>query len=410
MNPNPIPTVRLRGETEELKSVERRHPWLFSGAFIPADLKKLRDGETVYVVTKSGEPVGTGYYERGGGIAIRLLSFELLPNGADEAFFTQKIADALLVRRLLGYTGEKKAYRLIYGEGDGLPGLIIDVYAGTAVMQAHTIGIAQRRDLIASALLRAYGERGLKGIYYKSEGTLRPSGRQQDPHLWHDTPLYGEALDEKASIFEEDGVLFRPDIYKGQKTGFFLDQRDNRLLLRRYSEGKKVLNMFCYTGGFTLGALKGGAESVTSVDSSEQAIALLEQNLSLNPPFRGRHTAVTMDAFKYLEGQEKLDFDVVVLDPPAFAKNRNALPNALQGYRRLNALALEKMPRGSILFTFSCSQVVTKELFRQAVFTAALQAGRNVRILHQLSQAADHPINLYHPEGEYLKGLVLYVE
>ena len=398
--------VHLRGESSDFKSVGRRHPWFFSGAFYPSDLKSLGDGEAVSVVTKSGIHIGTGYYERGGSIAIRMLDYGENPKEIDEAFFEEKIRGAHMVREALGLTGTEKGYRLIYGEGDGLPGLVADVYSGTVVLQAHTTGMAFRRMLIASAIQKALGEE-VKGIYYKSEGTLHFSGSEDEKLYSRDTVLAGK-VEEKP--FEEDGVWFKPDIIKGQKTGFFLDQRDNRLLLKSYAKGKRVLNMFCYTGGFSLQALAGGADSVVSVDSSEQALSLLGQNLALNPGLSASHTPVAQDAFKYLEQMPGEAFDIVILDPPAFAKSRSALTHALQGYRRLNALALEKMPKGSLLFTFSCSQVVTKELFRQTLFTAALQAGREVRILYQLSQSADHPVSIYHPEGEYLKGLVLYVE
>ena len=398
--------VRLKGESTDFKSIGRRHPWFFTGAFLASDLKGLKDGEAVDVVTGSGAYVGTGYYERGGSIAVRMFAYGEAPIAINEAFFESRVREAYRMRTALGLTGDGSGYRLIFGEGDGLPGLVIDVYSGTAVMQAHTTGMAFRRDLIASALRKALGSE-LKGIYYKSEGTLHFSGREDEKLYSRDTVLFGTV---EETPFVENGVRFKPDIIKGQKTGFFLDQRDNRGLLKHYAKGKKVLNMFCYTGGFSLQALAGGAESVVSVDSSEQAISLLEQNLTLNPSLAPAHTSVVQDAFKYLEQMSADAFDVVVLDPPAFAKNRSALPHALQGYRRLNTLALQKMPAGSLLFTFSCSQVVSKELFRQTLFTAALQAGRNVRILHQLSQSADHPVSIYHPEGEYLKGLVLYVE
>ena len=404
-------SLRLKGERADFKSIERRHPWFFTGAFVPSDLREAEEGEIVNVVTKSGEAVGTGYYERGGGIAVRMLTFGSLSGEIDASFFEEKIRAALGMRKALGYVGEERAYRLIYGEGDGLPGLIADIYSGLVVLQAHTVGMALRRDLIAEALKRVYGDR-LRGIYYKSEGTLRlPGGGDFDAaHLSKDTLLYGTADGLGGYAFRENGVAFRPDIVKGQKTGFFLDQRENRLLVKRYAEGKRVLNMFCYTGGFSLLALSGGAASVTSVDSSRQALALLERNLALNPDLPKTHLAVAADAFEYLEEMPEGAFDLVVLDPPAFAKNRSALPGALQGYRKLNAAALRKMPPGSLLFTFSCSQVVTPELFGQALFTAALQAGRNIRILHRLTQAPDHPVSIYHPEGEYLKGLALYVE
>lgn len=405
----PIRKVRLRGEIQDYKSISRRHPWFFSGAFVPSDLQRATPGGVVEVITRKGVHVGTGYYETGGGIAVRMLSYGEKIVDLDDDFFAERIRTAYAMRQALGLVGASKGYRLVHGEGDGLPGLVIDVYSGLAVMQAHTIGMAIRRDKVARALRVVLGS-ALNGVYYKSEGTLHhssPGGDMQEL-LTKDTLLFGEIRERP---FEENGVLFMPDVFKGQKTGFFLDQRENRLLLKRYSEGKRVLNMFCYTGGFSLQALAGGASEVTSVDSSEQAIALLEKNLSLNESgFTQRHTSVVGDAFRFLDEMPKERYDIVVLDPPAFAKNRSALSNALQGYRRLNALALSKMPSGSILFTFSCSQVVTVDLFRQTLFTAALQAKRNVRILHILTQATDHLVSIYHPEGEYLKGLVLYVE
>ena len=392
--------VRLRKGKEE--SLKRFHPWVFSGAIATID-EGIVEGEVVRVVTNSGDFIAVGHYQEGS-IAVRVLTFSDVQ--IDDEFWHSRLASALKMRQAIGIADNpnNNTYRLVHGEGDNLPGLIIDVYGETAVMQAHSIGMHLCRKEIAHALNEVMEGR-VKHIYYKSETTL-PFMTADDMNCF----LVGGSDD---NIATENGLKFRVDWLKGQKTGFFVDQRENRSLLEKFSKGKRVLNMFCYTGGFSFYAMRGGAELVHSVDSSAKAIELTKQNVELNFPGDARHQAFCEDAFKYLEsvGQgSALTYNLIILDPPAFAKHRGALHNALKGYTRLNQKAFEKIEKGGILFTFSCSQVVTKDHFRNAVFTAAALAGRKVRILHQLHQPADHPINIYHPEGEYLKGLVLYVE
>ncbi len=402
--------IRLRKGKEE--SLRRFHPWVFSGAIASID-EGVTEGEIVRVVTNSGDFIAVGHYQQGS-IAVRVLTFSDVP--IDAEFWASRLRSALQMRQAIGLvtddTTHSNSYRLVHGEGDHLPGLIIDVYGETAVMQAHSIGMHLCRKEIASQLIVVM-EGYIKHIYYKSETTL-PFMTADDMSGF----LYGGSND---NIAMENGLKFRVDWLKGQKTGFFVDQRENRSLLEHYARGKRVLNMFCYTGGFSFYAMRGGAELVHSVDSSAKAIELTKQNVELNFPGDPRHEAFCEDAFKFLEGignhnvqwsmvNVQCSYDLIILDPPAFAKHRGALHNALKGYTRLNQKAFEKIERGGILFTFSCSQVVTKDHFRNAVFTAAALAKRKVRILHQLHQPADHPINIYHPEGEYLKGLVLYVE
>ena len=371
-------TVTLKRGKEE--SLKRFHPWVFSGAIAAAD-DDIVEGDLVTVYAHDGKLIGNGHSQIGS-IAVRMLTFDDTP--IDEAFYEQRLNDAYRMRQALGLQrDDNNAYRLVHGEGDFLPGLVVDIYGPTAVMQAHSPGMHFARNTIAQALAKLPG---VHNVYYKSETTL--------PYM---------AL--------ENGLRFHVDWLKGQKTGFFVDQRENRRLLEHYSQGRRVLNMFCYTGGFSVYALRGGAQLVHSVDSSAKAVRLTDDNVALNfAPEDGRHKSFVEDAFKFLDNMEKDAYDLIILDPPAFAKHKSALHNALIGYRRLNAKALEKIAPGSILFTFSCSQAVNKEQFRLAVFSAAAQTGRKVRILHQLTQPADHPINIYHPEGEYLKGLVLYVE
>ena len=392
--------VRLRKGKDE--SLKRFHPWVFSGAIQSLD-DGIEEGDVVRVVTFTGDFIAVGHYQQGS-IAVRVLSFSDVL--IDDAFWTSRLQSALQMRLSIGIAGnpQNNTYRLVHGEGDNLPGLIIDVYDHTAVMQAHSIGMHRCRKEVAKALSEVMESR-VANIYYKSETTL-PFMTADDMNGF----LIGGSDD---NIATENGLKFRVDWLKGQKTGFFVDQRENRSLLEHYAKGKRVLNMFCYTGGFSFYAMRGGAELVHSVDSSAKAIELTKQNVELNFPGDARHQAFCEDAFKYLEnvGQgSALTYNLIILDPPAFAKHRGALHNALKGYTRLNQKAFEKIEKGGILFTFSCSQVVTKDHFRNAVFTAAALAGRKVRILHQLHQPADHPINIYHPEGEYLKGLVLYVE
>ncbi len=387
--------VYLKRGKEE--SLHRFHPWVFSGAIFKLD-DNISDGEVVRVIDGNGNFIAVGHYQMGS-IAVRVLSFR--DACVDEAFWASRIASALQMRIAIGIVDnpENNTYRLIHGEGDLLPGLIVDVYGKTAVMQAHSVGMHLSRKVVADQLVKVMGAR-LENVYYKSETTLPFMDKMENGFL------YGGSED---NIALENGLKFYVDWLRGQKTGFFVDQRENRSLLERFARGKSVLNMFCYTGGFSFYAMRGGATLVHSVDSSAKAIELTNRNVELNFPGDQRHKAFCEDAFKYLE-QVGDQYNLIILDPPAFAKHRGALHNALKGYTRLNNKAFQKIQSGGILFTFSCSQVVTKDQFRNAVFTAAAQAGRKVRILHQLHQPADHPINIYHPEGEYLKGLVLYVE
>jgi 23S rRNA (cytosine1962-C5)-methyltransferase len=389
--------VYLRKGKEE--SLLRFHPWVFSGAIASLD-EGIEEGEIVKVITSKGNCIAIGHYQIGS-IAVRVLTFKDV--NIDDDFWCSRLKSAIDMRVKLGIADnpQNNTYRLVHGEGDNLPGLVIDVYGRTAVMQAHSVGMHVFRKEIARALVLVMGER-IANVYYKSETTLPFKAELGQENGF----LYGGSEDNTAL---ENGLKFHVDWLKGQKTGFFVDQRENRSLLESYSKDKKVLNMFCYTGGFSFYAMRGGAKLVHSVDSSAKAIELTKRNVELNFPNDTRHEAFCEDAFKYLD-KAGGDYDLVILDPPAFAKHRAALRNALKGYTRLNVKAFEKMKSGGILFTFSCSQVVTKDNFRNAVFTAAAMAGRKVRILHQLHQPADHPINIYHPEGEYLKGLVLYVE
>ncbi len=389
--------VHLKKGKEE--SLKRFHPWVFSGAIhhIQGDPE---EGEVVRVVTSDGQFIAVGHYQIGS-IAVRVLSFVDEP--IDEAFWHRRLAVAYDMRRAIGVASNplNNTYRLVHGEGDNLPGLVIDVYGRTAVVQAHSVGMHVYRHEIARAVADVM-KGVVENIYYKSETTLPFKADLGQENGF----ILGGSADNVAM---ENGLKFHVDWLKGQKTGFFVDQRENRSLLERYSKGRSVLNMFCYTGGFSFYAMRGGAKLVHSVDSSAKAIDLTNQNVELNFPGDPRHTAYAEDAFKYLDRMGD-QYDLIILDPPAFAKHKDALRNALQGYRKLNAKAFEKIKPGGILFTFSCSQVVTKDNFRTAVFTAAAMSGRSVRILHQLTQPADHPVNIYHPEGEYLKGLVLYVE
>ncbi|MBO6190707.1 MAG: class I SAM-dependent rRNA methyltransferase [Alloprevotella sp.] len=390
--------VLRRGKSE---SLSRRHPWIFSGALkpLPDDLK---EGEVVRVVSSDGEYLATGHWQIGS-IAVRVLSFD--DEAIDYAFWHRCLSAAVGLRRTLRLFGESAntACRLVHGEGDGLPGLVIDLYGATAVVQAHSIGMHYARHDIARALTEMDGLY-INNVYYKSATTL-PEKAVIDGE--REGFLVKTADVEDVAV--ENGLRFRIDYLGGQKTGFFVDQRDNRRLVEKYAHGRRVLNMFCYTGGFSVYALRGGARHVTSVDSSEAAVALVRENVALNFPEAQNHEAVACDAFRYLADNGK-DYDLIILDPPAFAKRVSALKNALKGYTRLNAAAMAQLPPGGLLFTFSCSQAVSPHDFRLAVFTAAARTGRRVRILHQLHQPADHPISIYHPEGEYLKGLVLEVE
>ena len=386
--------ILKRGKEESLK---RFHPWVFSGAI--ARMDKVEEGDLVTVYDHEGNLIGNGHFQIGS-IAVRILSFD--DTEIDANFFLRRLAEAYKMRQALGLLRpDNNAFRLVHGEGDFLPGLVIDIYGTTAVMQAHSPGMHFARHLIADALTQL-PDGVVKNVYYKSETTL-PYKAQLDPQ---NTYIKG-AFDSDVAM--ENGLKFHVDWLKGQKTGFFVDQRENRALLEHYAKDRRVLNMFCYTGGFSFYALRGGAELVHSVDSSAKAISLTDANVELNFPDCERHQSFAVDAFKYLD-EMTTSYNLIILDPPAFAKHKSALRNALIGYRKLNAKAFEKIEQGGILFTFSCSQAVNKEQFRLAVFSAAAMSKRKVRILHQLTQPADHPINIYHPEGEYLKGLVLYVE
>ena len=389
--------IYLKHGKEE--SLKRFHPWIFSGAIHHMD-DGIAEGDTVRVITADGDCIAVGHYQKGT-ITIRVLSFQDIV--IDESFWRSRIQSALAMRECIGMANnpDNNTYRLVHGEGDCLPGLVIDCYGTTAVMQAHSVGMHVCREQICKVLVDVMGER-IRNVYYKSETTLPFKAALGQENGF----IYGHTDDNTAV---ENGLKFHVDGLKGQKTGFFVDQRENRLLLEHYAKGKSVLNMFCYTGGFSVYAMRGGAKIVHSVDSSAKAVELTNLNVAMNFPDDNRHEAFCEDAFKYLDENDK-KYDLIVLDPPAFAKHRMALHNALKGYIRLNIKGLQRIKPGGILFTFSCSQAVSKENFRNAVFTAAAQAGRNVRILHQLHQPADHPVNIYHPEGEYLKGLVLYVE
>lgn len=391
-------TIKLRRGKEE--SLLRFHPWVFSGA-IASNTDSLEEGETVAVESSEGKFLGLGHYQIGT-IAIRMLTNER-DRKIDEDFYRGRLQEALKLRQSLGLRREdNNAFRLVHGEGDFLPGLVVDIYGDTAVMQAHSVGMHFAREIIADALCSLPGLE-VKNVYYKSETTL-PFKAELDPVNEY---IRGK---DTGNVAVENGLKFHVDWLKGQKTGFFVDQRDNRSMLEKFSKGRKVLNMFCYTGGFSVYALRGGAQSVTSVDSSAKAITLTDANVALNFPEGAPHTSHAVDAFKFLAEMEPGAYDLIVLDPPAFAKHRGAIRNALRGYQKLNAAAIEKIAPGGILFTFSCSQAISREQFRLAVFSACAQTGRRVRILHQLTQPADHPVNIYHPEGEYLKGLILYVE
>lgn len=391
------PRITLRRGKEQ--SLERFHPWVFSGAVADTP-DTIEEGDIVAVYTSDGRMIGVGHYQIGS-ITVRILAWG--DKTIDEAFFSDRLNEAFRMRQALGLIrDDNNAYRLVHGEGDFLPGLIVDIYGDTAVLQAHSPGMHFMRDTIARALTTLPGA-GIANVYYKSETTL-PYKAHLDPQNEYIIGAFS------TNVAIENGLRFNIDWLKGQKTGFFVDQRDNRALLEKYANGRRVLNMFCYTGGFSVYAMRGGATMVHSVDSSAKAVTLTEANVELNFPGDNRHKAIAQDAFNYLAEMEHGAFDLIILDPPAFAKHRSALKNALTGYRRLNAAAFSKIAPGGILFTFSCSQAVSREQFRLAVFSAAAQSGRKVRILHQLTQPADHPVNIYHPEGEYLKGLILYVE
>ena len=394
--------IYLRRGKEE--SLMRRHPWIFSGAIerIKSSEEEIKEGEIVDVFTKQGEFIACGHYQIGS-IAVRVLTFE--QEEINQQWWDKKIAVAYDVRRTLNLTDNEQTtcYRLIHGEGDSLPGLVVDIYDKTAVVQCHSVGMYLSRMAIAEALRNTYGDK-LTAIYDKSSQTVpfKAGLNAVDGYIWGHS-------EQKSHVVLENGQKFLVNWEEGQKTGFFLDQRYNRELVKHYSKGRTVLNTFCYTGGFSVYAAAGGAVEVCSVDASERAVKLADENMRLNFGDTIPHEAVAADAVEYIK-QIGNKYDLIILDPPAFAKHHKVLGNAMQGYKRINARALSQIKSGGILFTFSCSQAVSKELFRTTVFSAAAIAGRKVRILHQLTQPADHPINIYHPEGEYLKGLVLYVE
>ena len=382
----------------------RRHPWVFSGAIerISEGINPLAEGDIVDVITKQGDFIAKGHYQIGS-IAVRVLSFEQVEINAE--WWAERIAKAKELREAMGLinNGETTCYRLVHGEGDLLPGLVVDIYGRTAVVQCHSVGMYLSRQDIAEAIRKAYGD-DIEAIYDKSSQTLpfKADLGAIDGYLWGRTS-------EPNAIVLENGLKFKVNWEEGQKTGFFIDQRVNRDLVRQYSRGRKVLNTFCYTGGFSVAALAGGAREVVSIDLSERAVKLADENVRLNFGDDAKHQAIACNAVEYLKDIDD-SYDLIILDPPAFAKHHKVLGNALQGYKKINARALQKIRPGGILFTFSCSQAVSRELFRTTIFTAAAIAGRRVRIINQLTQPVDHPINIYHPEGEYLKGLVVYVE
>ncbi len=393
-------TLTLKRGKEE--SLRRFHPWVFSGALVsmPGQNDDIEEGDIVRVEASDGTPMGVGHFQIGS-IAVRMLSFDDIDITPE--FYGEALRQAWLMRKALGLCRpDNTAFRLVHGEGDFLPGLVVDIYGDTAVLQAHSPGMHFAREIIAMQLTQIEGL-DIRSVYYKSETTL--------PYKAHLDATNGYLIGHsESSVAVENGLKFNIDWLRGQKTGFFVDQRDNRMLLEHYSAGRRVLNMFCYTGGFSVYAMRDGAAQVHSVDSSSKAVALTDANIALNFPDDNRHEAFAEDAFKFLDNTAKGAYDLIILDPPAFAKHRSALRNALRGYQKLNAAGIAKVAPGGIVFTFSCSQAVSREQFRLAVFSAAAQTGRKVRILHQLTQPADHPVNIYHPEGEYLKGLALYVE
>lgn len=389
--------IFLKAGKEE--SILRHHPWVFSGAIAKME-SGIEEGEIVEVFSSKNKKLATGHYQIGS-IAVRILEFG--EKNLTENFYENRLESAFKLRESLNLVRpDNNCYRLVHGEGDFLPGLVVDIYGDTAVMQAHSPGMHYDRMKLADTLV-SLPNAGIRNVYYKSDTTL-PYKANLGPENDYLIGKYD------GNLALENGLQFNIDWLKGQKTGFFIDQRENRKLLEKFSHGRNVLNMFCYTGGFSVYAMRGGAQKVVSVDSSSKAIELTEANIAMNFPDDTRHKAVAEDAFKFLDSIKEDEYDLIVLDPPAFAKHRSALKNGLIGYRKLNLKAFEKIRKGGFIFTFSCSQVVTKEMFRLAVFTAAAQSGRKVRILHQLSQPADHPVDISHPEGEYLKGLVLYIE
>lgn len=396
VNNHHYPVIRLKKGRE--KSLRQKHPWVFSGA-VDQQAKGLQEGDLVQVVSSEGDLLATGHFH-GGNILVRCLDFEGSIVNPD--FFKRRISQSMQLRLRAGLPNpHTNCFRLIHGEGDGLPGLVADVYGNTLVIQTYTAGMHRHREWIAEAAIDRLPF--LSAVYDKSRETMAKHGTV----LSEDGFLIRNDGYTPPAFVTENGMKLTVDFEQGQKTGFFIDQRDNRSLLGGYSKGKSVLNTFCYTGGFTISAFRGGADEVVSVDSSARAIAGLESNIRLNEISKGHH-AVTGDVMHFLKGDDK-QYDIVVLDPPAYAKHLSQTRNAMIGYRTLNTAGIKKVKPGGLLFTFSCSQAIDRELFRKLVFQSALQAGRDARILHQLSQPADHPVSIFHPEAEYLKGLVLYI-
>lgn len=380
----------------KISSIERKHPWIFSGAIV-SDTTDLEDGQVVSVLDTKGRFLARGHFQPNT-IAVRVLTFEDVE--IDSNFFIQKIANAVSLRLKLGlYNPENSIFRVIHGEGDSLPGLIVDFYNGVAVVQCHSVGMYKALDLIAEGLKRAFGET-LVAIFSKSSDTLPARMDAQNEYI------FGHVTTPHIAV--ENGVKYEIDWVTGQKTGFFIDQRENRALLGKYAAGKKVLNTFCYSGGFSLAALQGGAELAHSLDSSKKAIELTDANVILNG-LQDKHASIVADTMEYIKELPEA-YDIIILDPPAFAKHRDKRHKAIQGYKRLNAHAIRQIKPGGLIFTFSCSQVVDKYLFTNTVIAAAIESGRSVRILEQVHQPADHPINAFHPEGEYLKGLLIQVD
>lgn len=394
-------TAKIILKSGKEHSLERFHPWIFSGA-IKNIIGNPAEGDVVTVLDNKQSFLALGHWQSIGSISVRVFGFEEVE--PDKEFWKNKFEKAINLRKVCDLINNPHTdvFRLIHGEGDGFPGFICDYYNGTVVFQSHSYGMYLLEGMFAEILKELLGDK-LTAVYDKSEKTL-----PKFPNISvHDKFILGSGNEQ---IVSENDLKYAVNVVEGQKTGFFIDQRENRKLLGSYSKGKKVLNMFCYTGGFSIAALAGGATSVTSVDASQTAIELVNKNVELNFPGCTSHKSVAADSFEFLDKMEPSAFDLVILDPPAFAKHANVTNQAIKGYQRINRAAMERMASGSILFTFSCSQTIKKEVFRLAVMDAAIQAGKKIKILHQLTQPVDHPISIFHPEGEYLKGLVIYIE